>query len=348
MSPLKSVYVLCDTIGNPYFSEQSEKNKENWTSDYTRPMEINDVLKLTNKLGLKSKVVSDACKLYELKDEICFPDSLLLNLGRGVGNGIEKKLYPISVCSHLSIPYAGSSAYSLCLNRNKFHCNAIARACNIPSPASQLVNIGEEFELSSQLTFPIIVKPNSESNSIGIDDNSIFNSIDGLETRIKWVHDTFKQEAVLENYICGDEISVSVIGNNSSSYITGTALNLVNGQSVENSIITRKNNSNREISTTAVNNPLLEKLLIKYAIIAHEALHAKDYSRVDFRLDNSGNPYFIELEPQPDLGLDSKFIPAALRALQLPEKVIGAILETAHKRISQNNNYLSMEACYDE
>ena len=328
---MNTVFILYEVSGNPYFSSS---NKSEWLTDYTRPTEVNELIKLFNKLGIHTEIIDGVKGLQEKQERILSGKNLVLNLGRGVKSGVERKLMPASMCDYLSIPYIGSGAYELCLNRNKYHSNCIVSASGIPTPKSQIVGVKEAFELNSQLSFPLIVKPNLESNSIGIDDTSIFVDTKRLKDHVKWVQKRFQQEVLVEEYISGDEISVAIIGNERNAKVVGYALNLLDGKSLKGKVISRQANINREVSTTLLHDKLLQEVLSEYALKAHKVLNARDYSRVDFRLDNNGHPIFIEIELQPDLGIDSKFLPVGLYSFEKPEDVLLELIETALSRIN--------------
>jgi D-alanine-D-alanine ligase len=329
---MKTLFILYEVAGNPYFSSS---NKSEWLTDYTRPTEVNDLIKLLNKLGIHTEIIDGVKGLQEKQELILSGNNLVLNLGRGIKSGVERKLMPASMCDYLSIPYIGSGAYALGLNRNKYHSNCIASAAGIPTPKSQIVGEKEAFELNSQLSFPLIVKPNVESNSIGIDDTSIFVNNKGLKDRVEWVQQRFQQEALVEEFISGDEISVAIIGNKESAKVVGYALNLLDGKSLKGKVISRLANINREVSTEFLHDKSLQEVLSEYALKAHKVLNARDYSRVDFRLDNSGHPIFIEIELQPDLGIDSTFLSVALYSFEKPEAVLLELIETALSRINK-------------
>ena len=67
--------------------------------------------------------------------------------------------------------------------------------------------------LRESMTFPLIVKPSREDASIGIEPCSVvFNQTD-LRKRVRFVIEQHDQPALVEEYIDGRELNVSILGN---------------------------------------------------------------------------------------------------------------------------------------
>jgi D-alanine-D-alanine ligase len=55
----------------------------------------------------------------------------------------------------------------------------------------------------------------------------------------------------------------------------------------------------------------VERLLVKTTKRLYRLLQLSGYARVDFRLDLAGRPYFLEANPNPEIGYGEEFAEAA-------------------------------------
>ena len=60
--------------------------------------------------------------------------------------------------------------------------------------------------------FPLIVKPQSEDGSIGIDAEAVVTGVKELMERVDYVQKEFDSPALIEEYIEGREIYAAILG----------------------------------------------------------------------------------------------------------------------------------------
>jgi len=133
-----------------------------------------------------------------------------------------------ALCKIHNIPYLGSDAYTVTLARNKFHTAAIVNSLGIKIPKTIIVNSINFFNLKKWKIFPAIVKPNYESSSIGLDENSIVINHKSLFKQVEKVINKYKQSVVVQQFIIGKEVQVSIIGNSTLKIIGLVELYLIN------------------------------------------------------------------------------------------------------------------------
>jgi D-alanine-D-alanine ligase len=108
------------------------------------------------------------------------------------------------------IPYIGPNALTMKRLIQKYETHRIMHAHGALVPEHALVEPGAAIP---EFPFPAFVKPNCESRSIGIADESVVHTRPELENRIRHVHETLSQAALVEEYLPGQEYTVLMLGN---------------------------------------------------------------------------------------------------------------------------------------
>src|ERR1700757_700976 len=112
----------------------------------------------------------------------------------------------------LHIPYTGSGPQAHYLAQDKAIAKKIFDFHKIKTPnfATSYKGLTDH---SHDIEFPLIVKPVSEDGSIGIDRDSVVESVKELMERIHYIHEEFDSPALIEEYIEGREIYAAILGN---------------------------------------------------------------------------------------------------------------------------------------
>jgi D-alanine-D-alanine ligase len=239
----------------------------------------------------------------------------------------------------LGVAYTGNSAACLRSCLRKSDTTDALRIAGVPVPAS--VRLTEPaFDLPAPLRFPVIVKPEREDGSVGIDGASVATDGPTLHGAVRRVIDELAQPALVQEYIEGREIAVALLG-----WPTPRVLPPGEIEFIEASFAGRPRvltyaskwdaaspdyQGTRSISAAAA--PALRARVHGVALRAFAALHMRDYGRVDLRLDGRGRPFVVDVNPNCDLSSDAGFAKAALRAGLDHATVVGEILRCALKR----------------
>ena len=130
-----------------------------------------------------------------------------------VGVNEDDGLWIADILDAKSIPYIGPNAITMkqLIQKNLTH--EILRRNDVSVPYNYTVDMGENIPDSP---YPVFVKPNCESRSVGISDDSVANTPDELEKAIHYVHSEFEQPALIEEYLPGEEHTVLMLSNGAS------------------------------------------------------------------------------------------------------------------------------------
>jgi D-alanine-D-alanine ligase len=85
----------------------------------------------------------------------------------------------------------------------------------------------------------------------------------------------------------------------------------------------------------------LKRKIEKMSLEAYNALECRDYARVDIRLNQKNIPYVIEVNPNPDISLDTGFVRSASSAGISYEELLYKIIVLALKRLSYDSQAAS-------
>lgn len=291
-------------------------------SEYGVLDEMKSVQRALKESEHETKIIPVALDIYKLIDELKNnPPDIIFNLCESVDGDPTQEMSIASLFEILKIPYTGSRALTLGLALNKSRVKEILQYYNIPTAAHYLcanANIFKEDGYDKvKNKFPLIVKPSREDASIGIENKSIVYDDEELKTRIEYILDVHKQPALVEEFIEGREINVSVVGNYKSgdddltvfpiSEIDFSALpddypKIVSYNS-KWMYKTVEFTGTKAVCPAKNMSPELEKIIQQTAKKVYRIIGASDYARVDFRV--KGNvPYVLELNPNPDIASD--------------------------------------------
>ena len=152
------------------------------------------------------------------------------------------------------------------------------------------------------LSFPLFVKPTNRGDSKGVDEKSVVYSQAELESKIRSIHIDYASDALIEEYLEGREFSVAVIRQPENDELLAMPIEIVTQpDSNGNSFLSEAVKQADSEKVMAVEDQFLREAINELAIGVFEALGARDYGRIDMRLDSFGRPNFIEANLMPGL-----------------------------------------------
>lgn len=152
------------------------------------------------------------------------------------------------------------------------------------------------------LTYPLFVKPTNRGDSKGIDERSVVHSQNELEIMIAAIHEECDSDVLVEEYLSGREFSVAVIDYGEAGGLVAMPIEIVSPiDSNGNSFLSATVKGADLESVVAVDDSELKHAINELAIGTFKSLGARDYGRIDVRLDSRGIPSFIEANLMPGL-----------------------------------------------
>ena len=239
-------------------------------------------------------------------------DIVLIALHGGIGeNGRIQGMF-----ESLGIRYTGSDALSSAICMDKHISKLLAEDIGIATPRWKRIRKGK-FIYKNEFDYPFVVKPNSEGSTIGLTIVHNENDYDSA------VEEAFKydDEILIEEFISGKEITVSIVGEDVLPIIE------IRPEHGLYDYECKYTKGLTEYICPAELNKDLTKRIKQTAFEVYKLLKCRHYGRVDLRLDNNNQHWFLELNTLPGM-TDTSLVPKAAKAAGISfEQLIGNIIK---------------------
>jgi D-alanine-D-alanine ligase len=245
----------------------------------------------------------------------------VFNLCEEINQRCELEMCVAGLLDLMGIPYTGSGPLALGLALNKFRVKQLLRSVKIPTARGYLHLPGHK-PRSRRVRFPVIVKPVSEDGSLGIRSTSVCHDPSRLEEQVAYIHDTYRQGALVEEYLDGREFNVSIMGDGQIRVLAVSEIDFSGMPQDIPRIVCYRAKWDEESPMYRGTVPICpadlparyEERIRDIALRSFHALGCRDYGRVDMRSDALGNLYVLEVNPNPDIGPEAGFVRAARAA----------------------------------
>jgi D-alanine-D-alanine ligase len=235
------------------------------------------------------------------------PD-IVFNLVESFYDSPLKEMMVTGVYEMLGVPYTGSPPITLGICQRKGLSKQILLANGIPTPRFKLM-VGKNISNRHGLHYPLIVKPGREDGSIGVENESVVYNLKELKHRCAYILDEFRQPAIVEEFIDGRELNVSILGSEEPLVLPISEVDFSTMPESFKNIVTyqakwepRHEAYHRTIPICPARlSKKAEKRVGEIALSAFQIMGCRDYARVDMRLDRKNNPFVLEVNPNPHL-----------------------------------------------
>lgn len=300
-------------------------------AEFDYPQTLDLISQAIESLGYQVKRIGNITEL--LKNLEHLDVDIVFNISEGLTGRNRESQIPV-ILEMKGIPFVGSDGLTLALALDKLMAKKIFLAEGIPTPKFFEVKQNNSLIDIDHFRFPLIVKPRFEGSSKGIDEHARINNLEELIKQTDYIINTYKQPALIEEFIKGKEFTVVVLENDPPQVFPPVQIKIDGELDLGEKFYTFAYISSTDLEYVfpAQINKGLENKLKELAMQAYQAVDCRDFGRVDFRVDEQGNPYVLEVNPLPCLAADDVFvlIPKVL-GMTYPQ-MIAKILESAFKR----------------
>jgi D-alanine-D-alanine ligase len=294
-----------------------------------------DVIETLREIGHDVRVLGTHDDLSGIRlaaDE--FKPHIVFNLMEAFAGVTTFDQNVVSFLELLRLPYTGCNPRGLILARDKALSKKLLAYHRLPVPDFSVVRLGRRPVLSKKLQFPLIVKSLFFEASAGISQASVVENHDQLARRVSFIHDSLGTAAIVEQFIDGRELYVGVLGNERLDACPVWEMSFDKMPENRWRIATERVKWSTQyqkkhgIMTSAAQLDAETATRIqRIAKRAYAALDLNGYARIDIRLDDTGRPFVLEANPNPNLAYGEDFAESAEVGGTSYEKLLDRIIQ---------------------
>lgn len=268
-------------------------------------------------LGIRK---NELMKIKKIKSDVIF------NLIEWAGTNTEYGVGAVEMLEKTGIPYTGSNAYGYRLSCDKFLMKQTMKKFGIPTPGKK--------------NFPLIVKPAYEHCGIGVNQRSVVENKAQLEELKRSLTKEFGNQPIVEEYIDGRELHVTILENSGKPWVLPPAEVVFQQKPGWRPILSyagKWDESSDEYPLSRMEladlDSKVKSRITKIAEICYKKLGGRDYPRLDIRL--RGEEIFVlEINNNPGIDYDVlSGIGVSARAVGLTwSGLLNHIVENAYLR----------------
>src|SRR6266436_3788270 len=235
----------------------------------------------------------------------------------------------------MNVRYTGSGPDALLLCKDKALAKKVLAFHRVRSPHFVVSHRLSPLRRLGRFKYPAFVKPVGEESSDGISQASFVRDEHEAIERTRFIHQKFDSDALIEEYIEGRELYISVLGNRRFTvfppreiffeHVPEDVPKFATFHAKWNETYRKKwgitNGAARALPADT------EKELRKLTRNVYRLLKIRGFGRLDVRLTANGELFVIEANPNPSLAQDEDFSQAAADAGMGYDALIQAILE---------------------
>jgi D-alanine-D-alanine ligase len=266
---------------------------------------------------VKNAIIAAGWEYLQIEaDETCYetlgkerPD-IVFNRAEGVRGESRESQIP-AFCEMLDIPYVGSGIMVNAIGLDKPTTKIILEYHGLKTAPFTVLSKPDS-PLKKSLKYPLILKPSHEGSSIGINWDNVVHNNKELRNKLAEMLEAYQQPILVEKYLNGREFSVGLVGN----YLNGETPTVLPILEVDftgfpeelGRVLGQKAKSVFDDSSNykcpAQIDDELRKRIEEHALDSFKALNCLDWARMDYRLDDDGQLYFLEVNTLPGIDYD--------------------------------------------
>ena len=220
----------------------------------------------------------------------------------------RKALIP-SVADSYSMLCSNSNAYACALGRHKYHYFTVLQSAGLTVPETWHFQLGRGWvgNKKPSLGKKVIVKSTFESWSVGVTEESIFVVDDTCESRVAGIANGIGQAVCVQEFIPGPEVCVPIFSIPERIVLPCVQAILAKAPDSEEAVMTINDNLvGGGVAYRRYDGAKGTMAHLACATVeAFNVLELEAFARIDFRVDNTGKPWIIDVGVSPGISMGS-------------------------------------------
>jgi len=251
-------------------------------------------------------IVNDMADLEALaarKPDLVFLGMKFVPADLSLGLNDPGKVWVTDFLDEHNITYTGSNRLSNELERNKHLAKARVQSLGLnTSPFCVVPSNTIPVEDNISLTYPLFIKPTNRGGGRGIDSKSVVRNFEQLTTKVSLLSEELNSDSLIEQYLSGREFSVAILKQvDSDEYLALPIEKIAPPDEHGERLLSGEVKSSDVAIDKLVTDATIKKAITELALAVFHALGAQDFGRIDLRLNEAGEPQFLEANLIPSL-----------------------------------------------
>jgi len=233
----------------------------------------------------------------------CRRADVIFNLCEGIDGHSRFEDYVVGTLELAGVPYTGCRPWAVAVCHKKHVANTLLSRSGVPIPTFTL---SQGNKIPADLTLPVIVKPAAEDASLGIDIGAVCTTKKALKKRLAEMTEQW-DEVIVQEYVAGREFNVGFVGKQALPIAELCFDNMPEGSwpiltyAAKWDVGSLEDLGSIPVCPAEISADLARRIVAVARAAWEQLCGSEGYGRVDLRVDANGQPFVLEVNPNPDL-----------------------------------------------
>lgn len=262
---------------------------------------IVSVLERTYHVGVSTvNNLDDLKALANKKPDLVFLGMKFVPVDETQGSRDPNKIWVTDFLDDHDIAYTGSGQLAHELELNKPLAKQRVLDSGLMTAPFFVANATTQNDAT--IGFPLFVKPTDRGGGVGINTDSLVYTQAQLDSKVAAISRSLQSDSLVEQYLSGREFSVAILKDVLDEDYMVMPLELIAPADEKGTrLLSAEVKTSNAEQAIEIADEVTRNKVCELALNVFQALGARDYGRIDIRLNDSDVPYFLEANLIPSL-----------------------------------------------